>query len=370
MVGRGGRTQLYLLHVVPGVEEIARQELMDRCDGAQVVSVYRRFDERTSLLVAAYGGSPSRLLELGTSEDVFLLVARSDTIPTNRAGLGAIRAALAESAQLESASALVRQIHPSRGKTTFRVISRKAGDHAYRRVDVQRATELGVQDRCPGWRLVEDGAHLEVWVSLVGALLLVGIRLSDASMRYRTYRTANLPAALKPTIARAMVLLSQPREDDVFLDPMCGSGTIVIERALAARYASLLGGDASDEAARITRENIGPRYKPVEIQRWDARSLPLHDGSVSAIVCNLPFGKQVGTPHSNRALYPALLREWTRVLGPDGRMVLLTSEHALLRRAVQQQPELKMRQQLQILVRGMPATISVLQRESVAEGQK
>ncbi len=368
MAGRGSRRQtLYLLHVVPGLEEIAGQEIAACCHGADVVRTIQRFDQRTSLLVIAYDGSPDHLLNLGTVEDVFLLVAESETVPSNRAGLGAIRTALASSTLLDRSAALAQQVRPQRGKTTYRVISRKAGDHAYRRVDVQRAAELGLQDRFPAWRLVEDDAQREVWVTLVGSLLLVGIRISDASLRYRTYRVTSLPAALKPTIARAMVRLSDPRQDDVFLDPMCGSGTIIIERALAGRYRLLLGGDLAIEAVQATRDNIGPRYQPVEIQCWDARTLPLEEDSVSAIVCNLPFGKQIGSMEGNQTLYPALLTEWARVLQPGGSMVLLTSERALLRRALEQQPAMRMERQVPVLVRGMQAAISVLRNTDTSK---
>jgi 23S rRNA G2445 N2-methylase RlmL len=233
-------------------------------------------------------------------------------------------------------------------------------------VDLGRSAELAVLDRFPAWRLVEDDAQLELWVQLMRSSLIAGLRLSDNMMRQRTYRKVSLPAALKPTVAAAMVLLSEPQDGDVFLDPMCGSGTILIERALAGRYRLLIGGDADPEAIHATRENIGPRYKPIEIHRWDARSLPLEDDSVSTIVTNLPFGKQIGTPVENRTLYPALLAEWVRVLRPGGRMVLLTSEQALLRRSLQRHPHLHLRRQIPVIVRGQRATISVI--HSLEEG--
>jgi 23S rRNA G2445 N2-methylase RlmL len=245
---------------------------------------------------------------------------------------------------------------------TFRVIARKSGRHAFRRVDVQRAVERAVLERFRTWRLVEDDAHIELWVHLVGAQLVVGARLSDAALRQRTYRRVSLPASLKPTVARAMVLVSDPRADDIFLDPMCGSGTILIERAVTARYRLLLGGDIDPDAVRATMQNIGPRYKPIELQVWDARDLPLEDGSVSVIVTNMPFGRQIGTVEDNRKLYPALLDEWTRILKSEGRMALLTSERSLLRRALGEHRELTLEREIPLLVRGFPAAIHVIRK--------
>ncbi|HEX6509260.1 MAG TPA: methyltransferase domain-containing protein, partial [Chloroflexota bacterium] len=322
MPSRTPRAPLYIAHVVPGIEEIAEEEIVSKLHVARPFRVLRRFDERTSLLIFRYAGSPRELLQLGTIEDVFALATESDSVPTGRAGLSAIRSAVAREPGFDAAADLALATRPRRrGKVSFRVIARKAGQHAFRRVDLQRAVELGVADRLPAWRLVEDDAQVELWVNLVDSRLIVGIRLSDNTMRQRLYRQTSLPAALKPTIAHAMALASDPRDDDVVLDPMCGTGTILIERARAGRYGLLLGGDADARAVEAARENIGPRYKPVEIRQWDARSLPLDDRSVSAIITNMPFGKQIGTPEENQALYPQLLTEWTRVLQNGGRMV-------------------------------------------------
>jgi tRNA (guanine6-N2)-methyltransferase len=81
---------------------------------------------------------------------------------------------------------------------------------------------------------------------------------------------SHLPASLRPTVAAAMVLLSDPRPDDVFLDSMCGGGTLLIERAQFGRYGLLLGGDIEPRALEASRRNIGPRYRPIQIHHWDA----------------------------------------------------------------------------------------------------
>ena len=353
----------FIAHVVPGLEHVAEAELRDV--GAIITRSLRRFDERTSLILFSGELVPSDLLQLRTIEDIFVLAQEQRDVPWRRVGLQAIRASVAETKGLASAVTLALHTRQRRkGKVTFRVIARKSGEHLFRRVDLQRAVELAILDRFPSWRLVEDDAIIEVWAQLVGTELIVGLRLSDNEMRQRTWRKTSLPAALKPTIAAALVRLSEPKPDDTFLDPMCGSGTILIERALAGRYRQLLGGDINPEAVAAATENIGPRYKPIEIQQWDARSLPLANGSVSALVCNLPFGKQIGTPAEMRTLYPALLIEWTRVVSPGGRMVLLSSEQHMLRRSIERHPELAIVKRLRILVRGQEATAFVLHHNS------
>lgn len=358
------RSHTYLAHVVPGLEPVAREEMRETLGAVDVVRSLERFDERTGMLVFRTDAPPAELLDLRTVEDVFVRAAWKEGIAHSRAGLSPVRTAVLRDPEVEAAVEVALRVLPKRrSKVSFRVIARKSGEHAFRRVDLQHAVERALGERFPAWRLVEDDAVLEVWVTLIGPLFVAGIRLSDNTMRGRTYRVESLPAALKPTVAAAMVRLSDPQEDDVVLDPMCGSGTILIERALAGRYALLLGGDSSADAVNAARANVGPRYKPIEIQQWDARRLPLEDRAVTRLICNLPFGKQIGTPEDNRTLYPALLGEWLRVLAPGGAMVLLTSERALMRRVLERAAGLSIMRQVPALVRGLQATIYVLRKD-------
>lgn len=351
----------YLLHVVPGLESIAAREITDRVLETGPVRALAGFDERTSILAFPYGGSADDLLALRTVEDVFALAAEANDVPGTWAGLRAVREAVATapSFDLAAAIALERRGRPLR-HPTFRVVARLAGEHAFRRVDLHDAVQKETRARRPDWRLVEDTARIEVWAQLAGGSFVAGIRLSDATMRQRTYKSESLPASLKPTVAAAIALVSQPRPDDIVLDPLCGAGTILIERAQAGRYARLLGGDIDPAAVAAATANVGPRYKPIELRAWDARRLPIEDRSVSVVLANLPFGRQIGSPEENRTLYPTLLKEWARVLAPGGRMVLLTSETVLLSRAVTRARTLRTVQRIPLIVRGLPAAIHLI----------
>jgi 23S rRNA G2445 N2-methylase RlmL len=357
---RANGAQIYLLHCVPGLEAVVREEIDETLESAKVLRVIERFDERTSVLVLETSDLPGDLLGLRTVEDVFALACEVDGVAPVWAGLRTVSVAVAGDRRLDPAMAAVQTQRPARGRPSYRVVARMSGQHAYRRVDLQRAVERALAERLRGWRAVEDDAQVELWVHLVGERFLLGARLSDAAMRHRTYLKASLRAALKPTIAAAMVRLTEPRDDDHFLDPMCGSGTIVIERAQTGRYAALVAGDIDPQSVTATRENVGTRYKPIEIAQWDARHLPLEVDSISAIACNLPFGKQIGSEADNRTLYPALLAEWARVLRDGGRAVLLTSDRAALQGALRRARGFRNQRSLAVSVRGVPATMVVL----------
>ncbi|MDW8396075.1 MAG: methyltransferase domain-containing protein [Anaerolineae bacterium] len=169
------------------------------------------------------------------------------------------------------------------------------------------------------------------------------VRLSPRPLSTRPWRVCLVPGALQASVAQAVVQLTQPREDDVYLNLCCGSGTLLIERALAGRARRLLGCDLDPAALRCAEQNdaayralAGARAQPIELHNWDACALPLADGSVNVITADLPFGHSVSTAKDNQQLYPRLLREAARVCAPGGRCALVTADTAALEAALEE----------------------------------
>jgi tRNA (guanine6-N2)-methyltransferase len=358
------RSQPYLAQTQPGFEAIAVQEIQARLDGA-VVRGTRDIEGKNGAVLFDYSGDARDLMALRTIEDLFVVLATVTDLPPTREALRRLEALAARASTVESGLNLARIIQPGRGgrgKTNFRVVARQADRAAYRRVDAQRAVERGIAARADRqWRLNEE-AQIEFWLTLLPGEALLALRLSDERMRHREYKLEHLPASLRPTAAAGLVWLTGPQDDDVFLDPMCGAGTVLIERANMGRYAVLLGGDIRPEAIDVARTNVGPRYKPIELRQWDARHLPLDAGSISAAAVNLPFGKQIGTHEHNRALYPAFLREMARVLRPGSRLVALTSDSRAWTDALRQSRDVAQRETYRVRLLGQTAHVYVVER--------
>lgn len=298
------------------------------------------------------------LADLRTTEDIFYVLGTAE-LTGHRADAERVEDAVV-AAPIERAITCKRAFTPKSrpGRPTFRVIvqAEDAPWRTYRRERLEEAAARAVSGRYRKWRRVEDDSQVEIWVHLVDRTALIGLRLTDRTMRHREYKVANLPGSLRPTIAAAVVLLSKPTDDDVFLDPTCGAGTILLERALFGRHTMLYGGDISDEAVEATRANFANRHKPWEVRTWDATALPLGDGSVTRVGTNPPWGRQIRAGRDLRDHYKKSIREIERVLAPWGRAVILTSEWRALGDALESATSLRIDQQ----IRG----ISVLGRKA------
>ncbi|HEY6395765.1 MAG TPA: methyltransferase domain-containing protein, partial [Candidatus Binataceae bacterium] len=175
------------------------------------------------------------------------------------------------------------------------------------------------------------------------------------------YKVAHRRASLRPSIAAALAWLSEPAEDDIVLDPFCGAGTVLIERAHLGRYRMLYGSDNDAAALEAARANAGPRFKPIQLERWDAGALPLANASIRKVITNLPWGISYGSHGDNRRLYPTWIAELNRVLDSKGLMVLLTAEWHLMRELTAKR-RLNPIKTLRVSILGSPAAIYVCRK--------
>nr|MDQ2731370.1 methyltransferase domain-containing protein [Armatimonadota bacterium] len=134
------------------------------------------------------------------------------------------------------------------------------------------------------------------------------------------------------------------------------------ERALDGPALRIIAGDLDPEAIDCARENVAAGAQPVRLVRWDARSLPLPDASVTAIAANLPYGRRSGSHQENLSLYPAIVQEACRVLRPNGAMVLLTADKRLLRGCLDDHPELQVVSERDIEAGGLRPSVFVVQK--------
>ena len=188
----------------------------------------------------------------------------------------------------------------------------------------------------------EEGAKYQVEFFLFKDVAALMIDTSGIPLHKRGYRPASGPAPLRETLAAALALTARPREDVLFWDPMCGSGTIAIEAALIlankapglgrsfaaesfaqipascwkdareAAEAAILrdstfevyASDVDEEILDVTYENAlrAGVEEHINIFTADVREIKKEDRR-GTIVCNPPYGERLMTPKEAEQLY-------------------------------------------------------------------
>lgn len=108
----------------------------------------------------------------------------------------------------------------------------------------------------------EKGATYKIEVALLKDMVTLTIDTTGPGLHKRGYRTEAGEAPLKETLAAALVLLSKWNPERIFADPMCGSGTILIEAAMIGR----------NMAPGINRNFVSEDWESIDKSIWeDAR---------------------------------------------------------------------------------------------------
>lgn len=179
------------------------------------------------------------------------------------------------------------------------------------------------------------------------------IDTSGLPLHKRGYRAEANGAPIRETLAAAMAAISRPREDVLFWDPMCGSGTVAIEAAMLhrniapgrnRRFAAevfpfipqslfrlareeareneifdkfeVFASDIDEGAVSLAAQNARKAgvADTVRVFRADARRIEA-PGRRGTIVTNPPYGERLSTPAEVEKLYREI-GEHFRALAP------------------------------------------------------
>ena len=125
-------------------------------------------------------------------------------------------------------------------KTTFQIDATVYSDYfrhsqfvTYRVKDAIVDYWMERENQRPSVKL--EGADLYLNVHIAGDRVTLSLDSSGESLHKRGYRVANTQAPINEALAAGMLLLAGWKGQSDFYDPMCGSGTLLIEAALIAR---------------------------------------------------------------------------------------------------------------------------------------
>lgn len=266
-----------------------------------------------------------------------------------------------------------------RSEQSFAVHGERHGVHPFTSVDVAATVGQAVIDsyrRSKGMKLKVDLGSPDVMIEadLVHDELFLSLDTTGGSLHVRKWRRYNHPSSIKPSLSQTLLIFSGWRGSPL-LDPFTGGATIPIEAAL--RWLN---------APTHTDRNYAYRklsfYDP-EVERWERSSHPdpideppcsgcivgvelnlkhhkgalknvkeagvskvvdiVHDDSMRwepgarfpYIVTNPPYGIRSGRKKHVVGLYERFARRLPRLLEKDGVVVIVTTEHKQMRRALE-----------------------------------
>jgi tRNA (guanine6-N2)-methyltransferase len=333
----------YEAEVADGLESIARDEI------SQLIGKQGKIRSADDGAVRfSYVGKPQTLFKLQTVISVYSHVYFD--VPRPRALLGHehLHKILQ---QIET----IRALSPKTSFQTFHISAAGSESSVMNRIKDELATQTKLTAS-------DEKGDLFIRIRRAGQGWETLIRLTSRPLATRNWRVCNFEGALNASVARAMVLLTQPSPEDIFLNIACGSGSLLVERLETSTAKQAIGCDINLQALDCAQQNLRASRKHASLLHCDARKLPLPSQSVNVLCADLPFGQLVGTHQENLRLYPALLHEAARVAQRNARFVLITHEIKLIELLLRDSNAWETENMLKITLGGLHPRIYVLRK--------
>lgn len=162
-------------------------------------------------------------------------------------------------------------------------------------VDTQRAErDLGAVLVDAGFDVDLDAPDHELRALFTADDCFLGWHVADSVRDYGTRKPTDRPffqpGSMDPLLARAACNLARVTPGDRVLDPMCGTGGVLIEAGLLGAHP--IGTDAQAKMAAGARRNLTHYVDDATTGRADATALPLPSDSIDAAVLDAPYGRQ------------------------------------------------------------------------------
>jgi len=170
------------------------------------------------------------------------------------------------------------------------------------------------------------------------------------------------PSAIFPKLSRALVNLSGVQPGEAFLDPFCGTGSLLIEASIIG--AEPVGIDIARKMARGARRNSIKYGQPwLGLVRADSRSLPIRE--VGAIATDIPYGRASSAGGLQSSEILTSLVEGAPAVLPEGRKLVVMHPKSLeVGPIADELGGLRVERELEIYIhRTLTRTITVMRRE-------
>lgn len=307
----------YFALTTRGLEEFAKKEIELELANSKIKNIsYRK-------VIFSFDGDCKEILKLRSVEDVFYFLDEIENVGHTKESLNDVTDRIC-AFDFKKALDVISNIRGA-NVNEFSISSSSVGKRNYSYIEVKESLSEKLKNILKLKYENEKHEIFDIRIFIEHDKALVGVRLGNKPMHRRSYKVETTKATLQADIAYAMSVLAEITIDDIVLDPMCGSGTILIE---SSRFnpKRILGGDIHIEAVNVAQKNI-EAFNPnlnIKVREWNAHTLPFDNNSIDKIICNVPFGKQIEVG-SIGDFYLKVIAEFSRVIKNSGKIILLTS---------------------------------------------
>lgn len=331
----------YFSTFITGFTEVVERSLKNMLFDLEIINI------SDGIVIYKTAAPIEKVKGLGFLNNTFALIKEFKNIDSN-----SIRKIFREIIQEPSLEKYIQKFITRR--TTFRIITK-----ADQMVAVDKNLLARLEKRISENRFLSVNRTLpdvEFWFLIRrDGTGFFGLRLT----RRPNYEKTLEKGELYPELANIMCLISEPNKNDVFLDPFCGSGSIPIQRALSFPYKQVLAGDIEPKLIDKLRNKTKKMKQQIIIGKWDVLNLKtFNDSSVDKIVTDPPWGLHSGTDLNLPKFYSDMIREFSRVLKPNGFLVILVANKELFQEITSKYSnELKLLIKYDTLVSGQKAGV-------------
>ena len=178
------------------------------------------------------------------------------------------------------------------------------------------------------------------------------VKLYTCEDKRFSYRRNSIAASIHPSTAALIMELAEPylKERAQVMDPFCGVGTMLIERAQKGAVHDVYGTDIFGEAIEKARENTLLAGKDFHYIHRDFLDFS-HAYRFDEMISNLPVrGKK--TKEQMEGLFDGFFQKAEELLTEDAILVLYTNEGVLLKQALRKHGKFKLLEQMKMQTKG------------------
>ena len=163
------------------------------------------------------------------------------------------------------------------------------------------------------------------------------LKLSVLKDERFAYRTNVVPTSIPPYVAALIMemIAEDTKGAGQILDPFCGVGTLLIERSLSQYAHSMYGVDIYGQAVLWGEAHANTLHMPIHFLHKDMKDFT-HDYPFELIITNPPYESKGMDRKEILDLYVAFLKNCTKWLATDGKVVVYTKCPDLFEQAMEQ----------------------------------